>query len=350
MNRKTVVAIEGQSFLINGRPTYAGRRYRGMRLEGLLLNARLVQGVFDDLNPRTRSNWDYPDGEWDPARNTDEFLAAMPTWREHGLLGFTINFQGGSPRGYSKDQPWHNSAFEADGGLREDYAARMESILEKADQLGMAVILGLFYFGQDHRLADEPAVTRAAEAATDWIVRRGYTHVLVEIGNEVDHPSYKHAIIRATRCHELIELVKRRSAGKVASPAGRLLVSASTCGGQIPPERLAAAADFLLLHGNGVSEPDGIRQMVDRSRRLSGCAEKPIVFNEDDHFDFDASDNNMLAAISRYAGWGYFDYRMAGEGYDEGFQSVPVNWTISSQRKRGFFGLLARVTGSKPAG
>ena len=31
-----------------------------------------------------------------------------------------------------------------------------------------------------------------------------------------------------------------------------------------------------------------------------------------------------------------FDYRMEGEGFDEGYQSVPVNWGISSERKKGF--------------
>ncbi|KPK84362.1 MAG: hypothetical protein AMJ81_05855, partial [Phycisphaerae bacterium SM23_33] len=107
-------------------------------------------------------------------------------------------------------------------------------------------------------------------------------------------------------------------------------------------------SDFLLLHGNGVDGPDRIREMVDQSRRLPGYRGQPILFNEDDHFDFAAADNNMLAAISRYAGWGYFDFRMEGEGYDQGYQSVPVNWGISSPRKRGFFDLLAKITGSKP--
>ena len=50
-----------------------------------------------------------------PDRNTDEFIAAMPIWAKSGLLAFTLNLQGGSPQGYSKDQPWHNSAFKADG-------------------------------------------------------------------------------------------------------------------------------------------------------------------------------------------------------------------------------------------
>ena len=348
MKRKTTIAIKGQSFLINGEPTYPGRIYNGMKVEGLLLNARLVQGIFDDLNPQTRSLWNYPDGPWDPERNTNEFVAAMLGWRAMGLLSFTINLQGGSPQGYSSSQPWHNSAFGPGGSLRGDYTARLERILDHADELGMAPIVGFFYFGQEHRLADEQAVIRAVENATDWIVAKGYTNVLIEIGNEVDHGSYRHAIVKAPRGHELIKRVQSRSAGSVASPAGRLLVSTSMCGGQIPPDNVAAAADFLLIHGNGVGDPNRIRKMVDDCRKLPSYHDQPILFNEDDHFGFDAKDNNMLAAISRYASWGYFDYRMAGEGYDEGFQSVPVNWGITSERKRGFFRLLANVTGSKP--
>ena len=42
---------------------------------------------------------------------------------------------------------------------------------------------------------------------------------------------------------------------------------------------------------------------------------------------------------------GYFDYRMKGEGFEHGFQSVPVDWGIRSARKRGFFKLLADLTG-----
>jgi hypothetical protein len=50
---KTNVAIVGDAFHINGAPTYAGRTWRGHKIEGLLLNARLVQGIFDDRNPET---------------------------------------------------------------------------------------------------------------------------------------------------------------------------------------------------------------------------------------------------------------------------------------------------------
>jgi len=347
--RKTVVGIDGQAFRINGRPTYEGRSWSGMKIEGLLMNSRMIQGIFDDRNPETRSRWNYPDGPWDPERNTREFVAAMPEWRRHGLLAFTINLQGGSPIGYSNQQPWHNSAFEADGSLRADYLARLEKILDKADELGMVAIVGYFYFGQDERLKDEAAVIKAMENATDWLLAKGYTNVLVEINNECNVNRYEHDILKPGRVPELIEMVKKRSAGKVKSPAGCLLASASMGGGGIPSENLVAAADFLLLHGNGVSDPDRIRKMVETCRAIKTYRDQPILFNEDDHFGFEKPDNNMIAAVSRYASWGLFDYRLKGEGYDEGYQNVPANWGISSQRKRGFFGLLAKMTGAEAA-
>ena len=150
------------------RPTYAGRTWRGHSIEGLLLNSRMVQGIFDDLNPMTRRFWVYPDtGVWDSERNTREFLAAMPAWRSHGLLAFTINLQGGSPQGYTHGrQPWYNSALDEQGKLRPAYMARLERILDRADELGMVVILGIFYFGQDERLADEAAVIHGLDSAT----------------------------------------------------------------------------------------------------------------------------------------------------------------------------------------
>src|SRR5687768_2201146 len=78
--RKTEVSIVGDAFHINGRPTYAGRTWNGYKIEGLLLNSRMVQGIFDDLNPETAKRWAYPDtGRWDAERNNREFIAAMPT-------------------------------------------------------------------------------------------------------------------------------------------------------------------------------------------------------------------------------------------------------------------------------
>jgi hypothetical protein len=337
--RRTTISIQDDRFLINGIPTYSGRSWQGFPIEGLLMNTRMVQAVFDDLNPATRPWWAYPDsGVWDPERNVRDFIAALPVYREHGVLAFTANLQGGSPRGYSQEQPWHNSAITAEGDLRPDYLARMDQVIERADQLGMVVILGLFYFGQDMRLKDEPAVIRAVDQSLDWLFDRGYTNILVEVNNECD-VHYTHPILQPARVHELIERVKaRQQSGR------RLLAGTSYGGGTIPLPNVVGCSDFLLLHGNGVQDPARITQMVRQARQVQGYRPMPILFNEDDHFQFDQPANNLTAAVREYASWGYFDYRMDGEGFDQGYQSVPVNWGISSDRKRGFFGLVKEIT------
>lgn len=336
--RHTDVSIDAEAFLINGRPTYEGRRWNGNKVEGLLLNSRMVQGIFDDLNSETRHRWAYPDtGQWDPERNTREFIAAMPLWRAHGLLAFTINLQGGSPEGYSKTQPWHNSAITPEGILRPEYMARLERILDRADELGMVAILGVFYFGQDQRLTDEGAVRRALDGAVDWVLERGYRNVLLEVNNECD-VRYDHPILRPGRVHELIEQAKsRRLEGR------RLLVSTSYGGGMVPGENVVRSADFVLLHGNGVEDPARLAEMVRRTREVPDYRPMPILVNEDDHFDFDKPANNFLAALAEYCSWGYFD---PGEGnYADGYQSVPVNWGLNTERKRAFFSLLREITG-----
>jgi hypothetical protein len=341
--RKTEVAIRGEAFLINGRPTYEGRTWKGKTVEGLLLNSRMVQGIFDDLNPETRGRWAYPDtGQWDPERNTREFLAAMPEWRKHGLLAFTIDLQGGSPEGYSKEQPWHNSAIAEDGGLRPDYMGRLGRILDRADELGMVVILGVFYFGQDERLKDEAAVVRALDNAVDWVFDRGYRNVLIEVNNECN-VRYDHAILQPKRVHELIRRVKEHTRG-----GRRLLVSTSYGGGKVPEENVVREADFLLMHGNGVEDPKRIGEMVRQAKVVPGYRPMPILFNEDDHFAFDRPENNFLAALGEYASWGYFDPGRTHD-YREGYQSPPVNWGINTPRKRAFFDLVAEITGASVA-
>ena len=40
--QKTVVAIKGNQFYINGKPTYEGRSWQGNKIEGLLMNSRMV--------------------------------------------------------------------------------------------------------------------------------------------------------------------------------------------------------------------------------------------------------------------------------------------------------------------
>lgn len=374
--RRTAVAIEEDRWLIDGRPTSEGCSYRGRSLEGLLLNSRMVQAVFDDENPITRRLWAYPDtGRWDPDRNSDEFVASMPAWKDHGLAGFTINLQGGSPLGYYREdalrdrlrevgitaaddaiwagvpgpasQPWCNTAFDPVGNLKPTYLARLTRVLDRADELSFVVILGLFYQGQDERLEDEAAVTRAVDNACRWVIERGYRNVAIEVNNECDVGGYEHAILRPGRVAGLIERVKSQA----FADGSRLLAATSYRGGGLPGDDVIGVSDFVLLHGNGVTRPERIAAMVGAVRASPAYRPMPIVFNEDDHFDFEAEENNFRAALGSGAGWGFFDPGAGAGGgaafgnYRDGYQNPPVDWSINTDRKRGFFRLLGKVTG-----
>ena len=349
----TVVSIDRDRFLVNGKPTHEGRTWKGHAIEGLLFNSRMANAIADDSNPSTRGVWAYPDGPWDPERNTNEFCAALADYRQHGLDAVCLNLQGGNPVGYTKYQPWIISGYTEDGALKPDWAARLARVIAAADAQRMVIVLGLFYGWSSRHLRDEAAVRRAVKETVDWLAERRVRNVLVEIGNEVDHVYYSHRIIEAPRCHELIQLAQEQSKGRFETPAGRLLVGTSLLHPKAIPENIASVSDFLIPHGNWIygpggqdqSSPDGVRLQLLRIRSAPGYRGQPIFYNEDDHFDFEKPDNHLRAAVEGFAGWGYFDLRLSREGHENGFQGFPIDWQIRSPRKRGFFGMLKEITG-----
>ncbi|MDP3072485.1 MAG: hypothetical protein Q8N18_19485 [Opitutaceae bacterium] len=342
--RTTTVAIRGGDFLLNGRPTYEGRTWRGHRVEGLLMNNRVVQGTFDDLNPETVKRWAYPDtGRWDTERNNREFLAAMPGWKAHGVLGFTVNFQGGSPEGYSKDQPWENHPFNPDGSLRPAFMDRMKRILDEADRLGMVPIVGYFYFGQSGRLQTDENAIRATDTLTQWLLAGGWKNLLVEINNE-SNPKYNPPILRPDRVHELIARVRDTR----AADGRRLLVGTSFPVAVMPTFEAMRASDFMLLHGNAFKTSAELVAKIRATRALDPSRVIPILVNEDDHYDFEADDGRLAASVAEHVSWGWFDWRRQGEAFDEGYQSLPTNWGLSSARKRAFHAKVAEITGTAP--
>lgn len=340
----TVVDIIDDMFYINGKPTYEGRYWGEYKVEGLLMNSRMVQGIYDDINPDTQHLWAYPDtGEWCPDRNTNEFVQNMESWRNHGMLAFTLNLQGGSPTGYG-NQGWINSAFSPTGELLPAYMDRLDRILLKADELGMVVILGLYYFGQDQYLVDEEAVVKGVDNVLNWLFDKGYRNILIEISNECDM-QYDHEILKYTRVHELIERVKETERNGYSYLAG-------TSFGQweipLPTDEVIAVSDFVLLHGNSAHQPERIEEVIQTIRNNPVYTNKPIIYNEDDHYEFDKADNNFVRSVKNYSSWGYFDFRKEGQPFENGFQSVPVDWAISSERKKLFFKLMSEITGISP--
>lgn len=341
ISAKTIVEIKGDQFFINGKPTYEGRYWKGNRVEGLLINSRMVQGIFDDLNPATANSFAYPDTKkWDAERNNNEFVKAMPLWKSYGMNSFTLNMQGGSPVGYGASKCL-NPGFNPDGSLMEPYMKRLDKILKQADKLNMVVILGIFYFGQDQHITNEAAVIKCTENLVDWLFDKKYRNVIIEIANETNPKSYNHAILRPDRIHELIKLVKGMNRNGY-----RFLVGTSYGGITPPGIEVAKSSDFILIHGNGANTVQHIENLIEKTRKVEGYRLMPVINNEDDHFDFEKEENNFTTSIKGYCSWGYFDYRLKGEtDYKEGFQSVPVDWGINSERKKGFFNKVKEITG-----
>lgn len=334
-----IVTIEGESFYINGKPAYSEFPDASNKITGKLINSRMVQALFDDENPDTKKLWRYPDeSEFNPDRNTDEFISALPIYKKYGLNSFTINLQCGGPKVgfFTGNQPWIVTGFKQDGSLKPSWINRLKKVLDAAEENKMVVILGLFYFGQDQRIKDEEAIKNAVISTVDWIIEHDYRNVLIEIANECDHPGYDHSILKPFQIINLIKLVKERSNGK-------LPVSTSFCGGVIPPDEILKSVDFVLVHGNGQTA-ERIKEMVKiiREKLQSWGMSKPIVFNEDG-----TDIKNMEAALEEGASWGYYD--QGRNNYRDGFQSPPTNWLINTPEKRRFFYKVAELAGITPS-
>ena len=320
----TSVSIAGTRFLVDGQVTY-----RGAPAEGLLLNSRMVQALYDDDNPLTAGLWAYPDtGRWQPERNTDEFIAALPAYAAHGLGAVTLSLQGGMPQPDAGFQPWEVSAFRSDGSLKPAWLARLDRALAACETHGIVAIVTLFYFGQDYRLQNEAAILAATDAISDWLTARGSPNVLLEINNESSDSGYSHPILRPNRVHELVARVRMRTGGKLPVSTS---FAPGVPGGVIPPDTVIAASDYLLVHGNGLN-PTGIRTLVERVRQSPSYQThpKPIVFNEDS-----TELPNLEAAINAHSSWGYYD--QGQNNYRDGYQSPPINWTINTPTKHAFF-------------
>ena len=332
--QKTIVSIKGNQFYINGKPTYEGRIWNRKKIEGLLMNSRMVQGVFDDLNPATKDAFAYPDTKkWDADRNNNEFIAAMPLWKSYGLNSFSLNMQGGSPVGYGNFD-FYNAGFKADGALDENYMKRLDKILKKANELNMVVILGFFYFGQDQRLKDEAAIKNAVTNMMNWLFDKEYRNVLIEINNETlgDFKHYDHAILLKDRVHELINLAKN-----MEKKGYRYLVSTSFPAKIVPTQNVVDASDYVLFHGNAQRTAANFTNHIEKVKAVVGNRIMPIVINEDDNFNFEADSSHFNIALKNYISWGYFDYRKKDDpDLKEGFQTVPVDWGINSELKNPF--------------
>lgn len=302
----TTLSIRGEQFLLNGRLTYAEIPNSNPAAHGLLMNARLIQGIFDDkANPARFAR--FGQLAWDAEQNTDRLIAALPAWYGYGLRGFTVGLQGGGPCFTLNNLTIDNNPFGADGArLDLAYAVRLERLIRAADGLGMVVIVSLFYGDQARRLQDGRAVRKAVSTAAHFLREGGYTNVIIEIANEYDIPPFQqHPLLYYPEgVASLIDLARSESGG--------LPVGCSGKGGSINRE-IAAASDVILIHGNGCTR-QRLHNMITEVR--SWGLNRPIVCNEDSQ-----AIGQLAVAYRTRTSWGYYNNLTK--------QEPPADWSVT---------------------
>jgi len=274
---ETRINLDGTRWTINGEVTYPGTP-----AQGLLMNVRMVNCIFEDRNPET-----CPAG-FDSEANTQVFIARLPDYVRAGVRAFTVCLQGGLP-GYEGAL---NSAFAPDGSLRKEYLDRAARVIEACDSVGAVVILGCYYQRQDQVLRDADAVRAGVRNVARWVGEKGYTNVLLEVANEYPHTGFDHDVIRTPA--GLATLIQ---AAKETNPL--LLVSASGYGDGTLHDEVCRASDFLLIHFNGTPVEE-IAERVEALRKYG----KPIVCNEDDKVGVEGA-KSAEASVKAGCSWGF---------------------------------------------
>ncbi len=165
-------------------------------------------------------------------------------------------------------------------------------MIEACDRLGMAVILQLFYFGQDTVFEHEGQIQRAVDRAVDLVCERGYRNVIIEIANEVMAGHYHHESLKPGRGAGLIARARTRAADEHDRS---LLVTTSEAAVLDPRQWTPAeiddvlqSCDVIVIHGGDNVETGRVGEASDlvakvelvRARPWFQRAPRPILSNE----------------------------------------------------------------------
>jgi hypothetical protein len=319
---KTTLGIRGEKFLINDCLTYSELPDGRPPVHGLLMNARFIQGIFDDRTGRARYAR-FGAASFDPEEHADALARALPAWHQYGLRAFTVGLQGGMPVFTIENSTIDNNPFGRGGkAIDAAYLRRLERLIAAADALGMVVIVSLLYQGQAPRMAGEGAVRSAVRTAARFLRELGCSNVIIEVANEQDVGEFRrHPIIwEPARIASLLGLAREESGG--------MPVGCSSAGGVLHPE-IARASDVILVHGNGCSRQDLHRLFTD-ARALG--LNRPIVCNEDS-----PCIGQLEVAFADSCSWGYYNNLTK--------QEPPADWRITPGEDLFFARRMARGLG-----
>lgn len=318
---KTTLRIQSDRFLINDALVYSELPDVPSAYHGLLLNARMIQGIFDDAQAPER--FCRYGKNFDAVQNTEELIAALPQWYQYGLRAVTVGFQGGGPCFTIDNETIDNNPYSPDGTvISPAYLERMEKIIRAADALGMVVIVSLFYGSQTRFLQDDKAVMQAVKTAANWLRDQGFTNIILEIANEHDIVCYqRHPILYTEKgIVTLIEIAQRESGG--------IPVGCSGTGGYFDFD-IANTSDVILIHGNDQSRQQ-FYNLIQKAKAV--VPQKPIICNEDSQ-----AISRLAVAMREGISWGYYNNMTK--------QEPPVYWEITKGEDEFFCMRMAELLG-----
>jgi hypothetical protein len=289
-NNRTVISIKGDKWYVNEKVIN-----EGSPAEGLLMNVRMINCVFEDRGTGRPEDF----RNFDPENNTGTFVSKIPEYMKNGVNGFTIGLQGGYP-GY---EGAINSAFDSDGSIRQEYLDRAEKVIRAVDMNSGTVILSCFYQRQHSHYAalnSREDIRNAVRNTVEWIKAKGFRNVVLEISNEYLHNGYSNWkegkwLMSTSGQLELVNYAK--------SLYPELLVSTSGMGDGQMNDSLAAAVDFITIHFNSTPLNDYPGKI-----EILKSARKPVICNEDDKTGSEGAEALRLS-VSNGCGWGYMNNR-----------------------------------------
>ncbi len=316
----TNLTIKGKDFYINGKPVYEEIECDS-RSKGLLMNARFIQGIFDDQFDRNRFN--RFNKIFNADSNTDELIAALPEWYAYGLRAITIGMQGGMPVFTIDIRTIDNNPFGPDGMTFDDeYARRLDKIIQAADKLGMVVIVNILYWAQALRFKNDEAIVSALKSAAAFLKNGKYTNIIIDVANEYNIDMWNDlSIIKNSKSMKiLIDLVREESGGMLVGCSG---------GGGLADQEVVQASDVVLIHANGLTKGEYYDFILQVQKMAPN---KPILCNEDS-----PCISRLDIAHLTHTSWGHYDNFTK--------QEPPCDWGITKGQDFFFARRMARVLG-----
>lgn len=310
---KTIVSVKGDKWYFNDKILN-----EDSPAEGLLMNVRMVNSVFEERGDKMPAEFKGFDAE----KNTDEFISRIPEYVSSGVNCFTICLQGGAP-GYEGAV---NTAYNPDGSLRKEYMDRVARVIRTADENNAAIILTCFYQRQHSHfsaLTGKESIKTALKNTVNWIKKNKFRNVIFEVSNEYRHGGYRNWIdgkwIASTKGQvELMQLAR--------SVYPELLIGTSGMGDARLVDSLAMTADYITIHFNSTSLEDYAQKIKDMKKWG-----KPVICNEDDKLAA-AGASACLLSVLNGCGWGFMHSRL-NQTIPFGFEGMADDSAVYSMMK-----------------